>query len=168
VTPFDTDDLRGRGFVGFLPIARLGRPIPSELPAPSGNYIVLRTSSDAPQFLERSSGGWWKHRDPTLPVERLQQEWVDGTPTLYIGKAKSLRERVGELLRFSDGDARARHWGGRLLWQIAAPRELLLCWREDDEFSAIETDLLDEFIQRFGRLPFANLKRGDRRRATPA
>jgi len=162
--PFDMDDLRLRGFTGFLQVARLGRPIPPELPTASGNYIVVRPSQEAPRFLDRSGGGWWKRRDPTVPIDRLRQEWVEGTPTLYIGKATSLRERVGELLRFSDGDAKARHWGGRLLWQIAAPRELLLCWRQEEDFAGVETDLLDEFIQRFGRLPFANLKRGDRRR----
>lgn len=160
--PFDMDDLRGRGFVGFLPVARLGRPVPLELPATSGNYIVLRSSRDPPRCSSANEGGRWKRRNPTVPVERLRQEWVDGTTTLYIGRAASLRERVGELLRFSDGDASARHWGGRLLWQLAVPRELLLCWREDQDFARVETALLDEFVQRFGRLPFANLKRGDR------
>jgi len=161
---FDIDDLRRRGFGGFVPVARLGRPEPRELPSGSGVYVVLRMREDAPRFLERSGGGWWKRQDPTVPLERLQREWVQGTSTLYIGKAMSLRERIGELLRFSDGDAKARHWGGRLLWQIEAPRELVLGWREDPDYGAAETGLLDEFIQEFGRLPFANLRRGDRRR----
>lgn len=161
---FDIHDLRRHGFGGFVPLARLGRPEPQELPVVSGVYVVLREREGAPRFLERSGGGWWKRQDPTVPVERLQREWVEGTPTLYIGKAMSLRERIGELLRFSDGDAKARHWGGRLLWQIEAPRELVLGWREEPDYAGVETNLLDEFIAEFGRLPFANLKRGDRRR----
>jgi hypothetical protein len=160
---FDLGDLRSRGFGGFLPVGRLARPEPQELPIGSGVYVVLRARDEPPTFLKRNGGGWWKLQDPTLPVDRLEREWVQGTPTLYIGKAMSLRERVGELLRFSDGDAKARHWGGRLLWQIEAPRELVLGWREDPDYAGVETDLLDEFIREFGRLPFANLKRGDRR-----
>lgn len=161
---FDIDDLRRRGFGGFVSLARLGRPEPEELPIASGVYVVVREREGTPKFLERSGGGWWKRQDPTVPVERLQREWVDGAQTLYVGKAMSLRERIGELLRFSDGDAKARHWGGRLLWQIEAPRELVLGWREEPDYAGVETDLLDEFIGEFGRLPFANLKRGDRRR----
>jgi hypothetical protein len=107
---FDIDDLRRRGFGGFVALARLGRLEPQELPVASGVYVVVREREDEPKFLERSGGGWWKRQDPTVPVERLQREWVAGTPTLYIGKAMSLRERIGELLRFSDGDAKARHW----------------------------------------------------------
>jgi hypothetical protein len=161
---FDIDDLRRRGFGGFVPLARLGRPEPQEVPVASGVYVVLRERDGMPKFLERSGGGWWKRQNPTVPVERLEGEWVPGTPTLYIGKAMSLRERIGELLRFSDGDAKARHWGGRLLWQIEAPRELVLAWHEERDYAGVETDLLDEFIAEFGRPPFANLKRGDRRR----
>jgi hypothetical protein len=161
---FDIEDLRRRSFCGFVPLARLGRPEPEELPTASGVYVVLRARDGAPRFLERSGAGWWKRQDPTVQVERLRREWVQGTQTLYIGKAMSLRERIGELLRFSDGDAKARHWGGRLLWQIEAPRDLVLGWRAEADYAGIETDLLDEFIAEFGRLPFANLKRGDRRR----
>lgn len=161
---FDLNDLRSRGFDGFLPVGRLARPEPQELPIGSGVYVVLRVRDDAPTFLTRNGGGWWKRKDPTVSLDRLEREWVDGTPTLYIGKAMSLRERIGELLRFSDGDAKARHWGGRLLWQIEAPRKLVLGWREDPDYAGVETDLLDEFTREFGSLPFANLKRGDRRR----
>jgi hypothetical protein len=98
---FDIDDLRRRGFGGFVPLARLGRPEPQELPTRSGVYVVVREREGAPKFLERSGGGWWKRQDPTELIERLEREWVEGTPTLYIGKAMSFRERVGELLRFS-------------------------------------------------------------------
>jgi hypothetical protein len=161
MAPFDLDDLRARGFRGFAEIQRLGRPEPAELPVESGVYAVVRTESGPPAFLDTSRGGWWKKKDPSVPVDRLVREWVDGAQTLYIGKAMSLRERVGELLCFAAGDP-VRHWGGRLLWQVERCEDLLLGWREEDDYARVETDLIDEFTTHFGRLPFANLKRGDR------
>lgn len=160
---FDDLDWRQRGFGGFAVIGELGRPRPLELPEASGVYVVLRPVSSQPEFLATGGGGWWKGNDPTVPVERLEGRWVEGTPTLYIGKAKSLRERAGELLRFSEGEA-VRHWGGRLLWQLGCSQGFLLGWREEPDFGVVEADLIDEFVEHFGRLPFANLKRGDRRR----
>jgi hypothetical protein len=162
VAPFDLEDLRARGFGGFIAVSKLPRPEPPELPVASGVYVVVRTDDGQPAFLSRSGGGWWKKQDPSVPVDRLRREWVDGAQTLYIGKAKSLRERVGELLQFADGQP-VRHWGGRLLWQMERCEDLVLGWREETDFAGVETDLIDEFLNRFGRLPFANLKRGDRR-----
>ena len=70
---FDIDDLRRWWFGGFVPLARLGRPEPQEVPIASGVYVVIREREDKPKFLERSGGGWWKRQDPTVPVERLQR-----------------------------------------------------------------------------------------------
>jgi hypothetical protein len=159
---FDEADWRERGFTGFRAIWSLGRPKPPQLPETSGVYVVSQPAIARPKFLATSGGGWWKGQDPSVPADRLEREWVDGTPTLYIGKAKLLRERVGELLRFSDG-LPVRHWGGRLLWQIESSQGFVLGWREHPDFAGLETDLIEEFLQHFGRLPFANLKRGDRR-----
>lgn len=160
VAPFDVQDLRRRGFEGFLAIQRLRGPEPQELPVGSGVYSVVRTAGAPPAFLERSGAGWWKRKDPTVPLERLEREWVEGAQTLYIGKAKSLRERVGELVEFARGEP-ARHYGGRLLWQVERSEYLLVAWRREALFGAVETKLIDEFIDHFGRLPFANLRRGD-------
>jgi hypothetical protein len=145
MVPFDIEDLRRRGFEGFLPVERLEGPQPEELPLGSGVYVVVPTAPTRPEFLERSGAGWWKRRDPTVPVERLRREWVEDAQTLYIGKAKCLRERVGLLLDFGRGDP-VMHYGGR-------PEKC---------FAAVETRLIDELIGHFGRLPFANLRRGDR------
>jgi hypothetical protein len=116
--------------------------------------------------LERSGGGWWKKRDPTVPLSRLDAEWVHGVPTLYIGKAASLRSRIDLLVRFSRGEP-VMHWGGRLLWQLEQCEELLVAWEEEASVADHETDLIDEFVDAYGRLPFANLKRGDRRAPRP-
>ncbi|MHB8643819.1 MAG: hypothetical protein ACYDA3_13140 [Gaiellaceae bacterium] len=82
-------------------------------------------------------------------------------PTLYIGKAASLRGRLDLLIRFSRGEP-VMHWGGRLLWQLEQCEKLLVAWKEETSFADHETDLIDEFADAYGRLPFANLKRSDR------
>jgi hypothetical protein len=164
---FDRNDLQRRGFVGYAPISTLD-PEPPEVPRQSGVYAVVRTEEDVPRFLDRGGGGWFKGKDPTVPPEQLAREWVDGAQTLYLGKADSLRSRVGLLARFARGEP-VFHWGGRLLWQVERCETLLVAWKVEEYFGALESDLIDEFIEAFGRLPFANLKRGDRNvlRPTP-
>jgi hypothetical protein len=161
-TAFDIADLRRRGFVGFVPVAQLDDE-PPQVPQPSGVYAVVRGATAAPRFLERSGAGWWKGKDPTVPVTRLAAEWVTGVQTLYLGDAKSLHERVGELVEFSRAHGESvRHWGGRLLWQLERCQALLVAWKVEPYSGALEYDLLEEFIEAYGRLPFANLKRGNR------
>jgi hypothetical protein len=54
------------------------------------------------------------------------------------------------------------HWGGRFLWQLASSDELLVAWRLERDFADAECDLIDEFRDVHGRLPYANLRRGSR------
>jgi hypothetical protein len=54
------------------------------------------------------------------------------------------------------------HYGSRLLWQVERFEDLRIAWRIDACFAALETELIDEFRELYGRLPFANLRRGDR------
>ena len=162
MVPFDPADWASRGFGSFVAIRRLPRPEPPQLPVARGVYVVLLSSPGRPGFRAASGGGHWKGKDPTVPQARLEREWVEQTATLYIGRATSLRERVGELLRFSDG-LPVRHWGGRLLWQLEGCQDFLLGWRESPDFVSLEADLIDNFVEHFRRLPFANLMCGNRR-----
>ena len=130
---FDVQDLHRRGFEGFVAVDRLDGPQPQELPVESGVYVVVRTATGPPAFLERRGSGWWKGKDPTVPLERLEREWVEGAQTLYIAKAKSLRERVGELLEFARGLPK-RHYGGRLLWRVERCEHLLVACRLEPRF----------------------------------
>jgi hypothetical protein len=163
VNDFDIADLRRRGFVGFVPVERLT----DQPPAESGVYAVVREATAAPRFLDRSDASWFKGKDPTVSIARLEAEWVADVPTVYLGKADSLSERIGLLVEFSNA-GRYRsvfHWGGRLCWQLDGCQELLVAWKVEPDFAGVEADLLDEFIAAHGRLPFANLKR-ERRKTT--
>lgn len=95
------------------------------------------------------------------PVGVLEAKRVEGTPTMYIGRATSLRKRIDLLARYGGGEPVA-HQGGRYLWQIAEPDRLRIAWKLDCDPVAAEADLLDEFEAAFARLPFANIVRGSR------
>lgn len=71
-------DLRRFGFVGFVPVAQLDRNERAAIPRESGVYAVVREITDAPRFLERSGGGWFKGEDPTVRVDELEAKWVPG------------------------------------------------------------------------------------------
>jgi excinuclease UvrABC nuclease subunit len=90
----------------------------------------------------------------------LDANWLAGSHVLYIGKAKSsqLRRRLRAYLRFGEGRG-GRHWGGRLVWQLPDPWNLLVAWRVEPERNALEVEreLISAFrVAHDGRPPFAN------------
>lgn len=133
------------------------------VPDLGGVYAVLRVDDGPPRFLGRNPGSHFNRKDPTVPMERLKKEWVDGAQTLYIGSARNLRDRIGRLIEFSDAgtDNSVFHWGGRLLWQVATSDEFEIVWKTlpPDQIRMLEQELVDEFVDGWGRMPFANLKR---------
>jgi len=156
---FDQQHLARLGFVGSIPLRAL-QPKCSDVPDLPGIYaITLQAAS--PAFLARSAGGRFKGKDPTVPVAALGAKWLDGTETLYIGRASSLRDRLGLLARFGRGDA-VGHWGGRYLCQLAALDDFRVCWRLESDPVEAEREMLECFEGTMGALPFANLVRGTR------
>lgn len=167
---FSRVQLSDRGFDGFVRFAELpSTPVSSS----GGVYVVLRESDDAPTFLSRSLAGRFKGRDPSVATDVLATAWVTGERLLYIGRAatgrdgrRGLTKRLDEYRRHGAGEP-VGHWGGRYIWQLADHEDLLVAWKPTDDPTAAEADLLDEFVTDHGRLPFANLRRGDRRSPTP-
>lgn len=154
----EIDMYKEDGFEGFIPVAQL-REATSILPEEAGVYIVIRPSDATPQFLEKGTGGFFKGKDPNVSIERLTENYVAASKTLYIGKATSLRERVRALLRFGAGVA-VGHWGGRFLWQLADSDELIVAWKKTPGYEPrdIEAKMIQDFVSIHGKRPFANLK----------
>jgi hypothetical protein len=75
-----TPDLRIR----FLPFADLDG---DHAPAAPGVYVVVWPGPGLRHFLPASPAGWFKRRDPSVPISVLQGVWVAQSPVLYIGKA---------------------------------------------------------------------------------
>lgn len=156
---FDSASLADIGFKGFIPLEAMNTKL---IPSAPGVYGVLIPPDSRVAFAQQSRGGRFNGKDPSVPVERLKQEWVDGTDIVYIGKSRDLRKRIEDLTKFGSG-LPVGHWGGRLMWQLDKRIPLSVAWMKTLSPAATETDLLDEFEARFDQLPFANLMRGSRK-----
>ena len=160
-----TADFQRLGFAGFCSVRELFEGGYKELPGKEGGvYLVFRPELASPQFLATGTGGFYKGKNPNVPVSELQSNWVDDANILYIGKAgggprSSLRTRVRALVRFGQGHP-VGHWGGRYLWQLRSASELRICWKTTpgEDPRNVERDLIRAFSAEFGRRPFANLR----------
>ncbi|NYF09821.1 hypothetical protein HDC94_000977 [Leifsonia sp. AK011] len=148
------------GFEGFVTFEQLAT---ADVPPRPGVYLVLRPALP-PIFLPLSPAGRFKAREPSVSTDRLEREWLHATEVIYIGKASArktradgLRKRLDEYRRFGAGEP-VGHWGGRLIWQLADSRSLLVAWKESDSPHELESQLIADFVQDHGRLPFANLR----------
>lgn len=162
----DRATLSAAGFEGFLSIGTMQNATGvGGVPDSPGVYVILREAGDPPEFLSQNPGGHFKGKDPTVPVATLREKWVDGASVLYVGRSGgdgvegSLFTRLTDLLDFGLGRP-VGHWGGRYLWQLADVQKAVICWREcrDEEPGALKDWLIDEFVQRHGKRPFANIR----------
>jgi len=160
--PVTTKTLKDDGFAGFRTVGNLEI---MRIPQGTGLFAVLRPHGFEPRFLKKSTAGTFKKKDPSLQEPALAAEWVDGADILYIGKAgpgskgnRGLRRQVQEFLDFGRGRPPG-HWDGRLLWQLAHAEDLVIAWKElpAEELNNSEARYHAEFVEAYGRLPFANL-----------
>lgn len=152
------------GFKGFVTIEAIKNTNYQTLPKVRGVYIILY-STELPEFISIGSGGAFKGRNPNVPIDDLQSNWVNNSPILYIGKAGSetgtatIHSRLKQYFQFGEGKP-VGHWGGRYIWQLANADNLIICWLElpNGIPAKIETALIKEFSHYYGQRPFANLK----------
>lgn len=155
------EDVRQRGFGGFVPIFALQRSLCCEVPDRHGVYLVLRLSRSAPRFCAESTGGYFKGKNPAVNVDLLEEKWLMNALVLYIGKAgpgRTLRNRLKAYMQFGQGKPVA-HWGGRYIWQLSQSDHLLVCWKTTgfSQPRTVEKKLIQEFEDLYEQLPFANL-----------
>ena len=119
--------------------------------------MITYSDGNPPAYAERSCGGSFKGKDPTVPRETLIANWVDGAEVVYIGKADRLKRRLMQFADFGSGKP-IGHWGGRLIWQLPNIGALLVGWRETPGRIPVEveTELIDSFRKLHAKPPFAN------------
>lgn len=158
-----TAGLREQGFTGFIRIADLDL---QDIPQQPGIYAVVWDGPGLPPIAERSVGGWFKGKDPSVPRSEAASRLLPGVELVYLGKAsagttasRGLRKRVSEFIQFGQGKP-VGHWGGRYVWQIQNPGQLRIAWKaiEDADPRDEEKAHLESFKEEFGHLPYANLR----------
>lgn len=136
----------------------------SQIPAIKEIYFVLNLDKEPPLFLPVGTGGRFKGKDPNIPFDKLQANWIENALVVYIGKAgddksrATLRSRLKQYFAFGQGK-KIGHWGGRLIWQLMFSNKLVVCWKPlpDNDPRITEAQLIKEFVRQYGRRPFANL-----------
>lgn len=158
----DIKEIKNQGFTGFKTKRELFLDS-SCIPKQMGVYMVLNNQAK-PSFVLNGTGGFFKGKNPNVALSYLKDNWVDNAKVIYIGKAGSstgkanLYSRLNQYLSFGQGK-NVGHWGGRLIWQLANAKDLIVCWKTlpDLEPREIEGFLIQEFVNQFGKRPFANL-----------
>jgi hypothetical protein len=164
IMPASLDGISLAGFSRPISIGVLRETRSFGVPLGSGIYLILRTSDCVPDFLEKTTGGAFKKRDPTCLPEFIRKNWVQGVHVVYVGKAageKGLQRRLDDLVAFGYGQA-IGHWGGRLLWHLPGREKLLVRWRTSSSKQAdkAETNAVRNFKTVYdGRRPYANLRK---------
>ncbi len=159
----DLSKFKELGFSGFKTVEQLWNGL-SDLPNERGIYIILNPDCTMKQFMVKGVGGYFKDKDPNISLSDLNSKWVDGCSILYIGQAggngssATLRKRIKQYLNFGQGKP-VGHYGGRLIWQLAHYKNLIVAWKITPNSDPREEEklLMKDFYNFYGRLPFANL-----------
>jgi hypothetical protein len=159
------ETLRQVGFEGFLPVASLQSSRCSEVPDLPGIYLILNEGHSPAKFCTNGVGGYFKGKNPNVPIEILELKWVETALILYVGKAgpgktATLRTRLNSYMKFGQTKP-IGHAGGRYVWQLGYSRDLHVCWKVSSTGEVprfMEKALIRDFEERYAKLPFANLR----------
>jgi hypothetical protein len=156
-------ELEKNGFKGFITVSELWID-KSPIPKIKGVYLIIDPIFKKTDFLANGVGGFFKGKDPSVPIPELKSNLVKTSQVVYIGKAgtptgkATLNSRLGQYLRFGQ-TKNVGHWGGRYIWQIKKHSDLIFCWKPTPNQDPRENEkqLLSHYIKNFGNRPFANL-----------
>ena len=157
------ESIKEAGFAGFKSVSNLWNDH-STIPNEKGVYLIINPKCETKKFLPKGVGGFFKEKDPNVSMEVLANNWVENSCVVYIGQAggngsaATLRKRLKQYLDFGKGKP-VGHYGGRLIWQLENNSELLIAWKvlKNDDPKIIERQLINDFADNYGRMPFANL-----------
>lgn len=64
------------GFAEPVTIDELRRTRYADIPNTPGIYLIINASGCAPRFLVKSTGGWFKPKDPSYSPEVVRKSWI--------------------------------------------------------------------------------------------
>ena len=151
---FTRPSLEAAGYDGWIPFSAIRA---SACSTSGGVYIITHGGGTPVTFSDKSCGGWFKGKDPTVSYEALLANWVEDVEVVYIGKADQLKRRLTQFADFGAGKP-VGHWGGRLIWQLPNIDALRVAWKEtpDQIPIKVEAELIARFRHVYGKPPFAN------------
>lgn len=144
------------GFLGFISIRALKKC--NDIPNQPGTYVVIRPDFSGPKFIDLGSALIRKGKNPNVTILELLKRWIQNTQLVYVeSDNKSIKSNISQLLEFGSGNS-LLHWNGRFLWQITNIDEYYIAWKVQDkaEQTEDEDELCKEFMELYGKLPFAN------------
>ena len=103
----------------------------------------------------------WRGEKVSVPIEELQEKWVESADILYIGcsASKTVQERVRrDHIPFWKGEKQTPAFGGRVIGQIQNFENLQVWYLRCENPLKMKKDLLKEFKKQNEVLPFANWK----------
>ncbi len=126
----------------------------------NGVYIFVRPDDFGKVIFGESKLKFWRGYEVSLTTEELQNKWVENANVLYIGKCssktKSLQKLVRKHIEFWNGKE-VSAYGGKAIGQIQNWKDLQVWYLECADPQQAKTDLLKDFFEKYGKLPFANL-----------
>jgi hypothetical protein len=160
------ENLKKNGFTGFKTVKELWFNR-KDIPKNMGVYCVINPDRNQPHFINPGACKPHDGENPNVSIETLQDNYINDSQVIYIGKAGSsdyttgLRQRVGAYLGCSKpGNTSCSHAGGRYIWQLKNYEDLIFCWKSTtEEPRNVEAEMLRKFSEQFDcNLPFANLE----------
>ena len=135
----------------------------SEIPNKPGVYFIRLPKGKIASLKINPEINKHKHlkfgeKNGPYEVGKLESKLKDSENSeniLYIGKAKDLRKRLGQYMRYLFIGSK-NHAGGRAIGQIDGFEKLICEYEENNEPEAEERCLLDRFYCKNKSLPFAN------------
>ena len=77
------DAIAACGFQGFVKLFDLPASGCKDIPPKQGIYLVLRPLASFLKFGSPSTGGRFKGKDPTVPLDELENHWVEGAIVVH-------------------------------------------------------------------------------------
>jgi hypothetical protein len=171
LSPTSADNLAK---LGFRSLGNLGQLLRNGVASDSslqkcGIYAIIVPADYSPSFVAPETAMARMNVINPWSIDRLEQKWIDGVRTVYIGlvgakEPRELKERITDLLKHGRGKTtdRGPHKGGEILWQLEGYErfELWILPTEDPPIPRnTERALIKSFEDATGRLPFANRQR---------